>query len=452
VEARLAKDTPAPELGDLRTRKSGDDWPSFLGPTHDSKSRETGLVTPWPKTGPKLVWQQQVATSYGPPAISQGRLFLFVREGNQAKLVCLRSETGEGLWEFGYPTEYEDMYGYDNGPRSGPVVDEDRVYAFGAEGMLHCVRAVDGALIWKCDTTNEFGVVQNFFGVSSAPLIENDLLIVPIGGSPPNSQSVPFADLKGNGSGIVAFDKHTGKIKYQTSDELASYASPVCATIGDRRWCFHFARGGLLGFRPDNGEIDFHYPWRAPILESVNASNPIVVGDEVLISETYGPGASLLKVRPGGYDIVWRDDPRRRDKSLQTHWNTPVHHDGFIYASSGRHANNAELRCVEWRTGEVRWSQPGLGRASLLYVDGHFVCVCEYGELLLLKANPDKFDLVSAAVLSGERTSAGSVDFGPTRLLEYPAWAAPVLSHGLLYVRGKDRLVCLELIPQAPPQ
>ncbi len=443
---------PPPDLG---TRKQGHDWPCFLGPTYDSKSAEKGLAVPWPSHGPRVMWTWPLGTGYGAPTVSRGRLFLFDRHDDEAELVCLHSETGKQIWRFAYPTRYEDNYGYENGPRCCPVVDDDRVYVFGAEGMLHCVRADNGREVWNLDTAREFGVIQNFFGVGSTPIVEGELLILQVGGSPPESDRVPFGKLEGNGSGVVALDKLTGKVRWSSSDELASYACPLPATIDGRRWCFVFARGGLLGLEPTSGRIEFHYPWRAAILESVNASNPVLVGNEVLISETYGPGASLLRVRPGGCDVVWADDPKQRDKSLQTHWNTPVAVDGFVYASSGRHTANAELRCIEWSTGKVRWSQPGLGRGSLLYVDGHFIGLFEYGELLLFKANPEKLEVVSTAILkeadkpADGQDGAGDVPgIGPRRLLEYPAWAAPVLSHGLLYVRGKDRLVCLEAIPE----
>src|SRR5262249_42716022 len=148
-------------------------------------------------------------------------------------------------------------------------------------------------------------------------------------------------------------------------------------------------------------------------------------------------GSTVLRVKLGGYDVVWLDG-RKRDPSLATHWNTPIHLDGFVYASSGRHTAQAELRCVELATGKVQWSERGLTRASLLYVDGHFVCLGEDGVLRLLKADSKRYDEVAKLVLK-------SPDGEP--LLKYPAWAAPILSHGLLYARGKDRLVCLELIP-----
>jgi hypothetical protein len=86
------------------------------------------------------------------------------------------------------------------------------------------------------------------------------------------------------------------------------------------------------------------------------------------------------------------------------------------------------------------WSEKGLTRTSLLMVDGHFICLAEDGTLRLLKVNPKQYDEVSTLELKDPLTKQP--------LLEYPCWAAPILSHGHLYVRGEERLVCLELIPQ----
>lgn len=441
AETAATARTPRPSamtVPDLRTRRRGEDWPRFLGPHGDSRSTETRLLTDWPDDGPPVVWHRELGTGYGICSISKGRLFQFDRVADRARLTCLHSETGQPIWEFKYLSDYEDLYRYNNGPRCSPVIDEDRVYVFGAEGMLHCLRVTDGSVLWKVDTQREFGVVQNFFGVGSTPVIEGELLIAMIGGSPPESHDVPPGQLDrvvGSGSGIVAFDKYTGRVRYQITDELASYAGLQLATCNGRRWCFAFTRGGLVGFHPQTGKVDFFYPWRARILESVNASTPVVVGDEVFISETYGPGSSLLRVRPGGYDLVWRDDPRKRQKAMQTHWNTPIHHEGYLYGSSGRHAHEAELRCIQWKTGKVMWSVPGLTRSSLLYADGHFICLSEDGALRLVRANPQHYDCLAEVVIRAEGK----------RLLKPPAWAAPILSHGLLYVRGDDRLVCLDL-------
>src|SRR5581483_576136 len=196
---------------------------------------------------------------------------------------------------------------------------------------------------------------------------------------------------------------------------------------------------GLLGIDPKAGKVEFHHPWRAKVLESVNASCPVVVGDKVFISETYGPGAALLKVKGNKVEEVWTDAKKDRDDvSMQCHWMTPIYVDGYLYGCSGRHEHNAELRCIELATGKLMWSQPDLKRTSLLQVDGHFVCLSEDGVLRLLKINPKKYEEV------------GRIDkpSGEVRRASSPYWAAPILSHGLLYVRGNNRVVCLELIPE----
>ncbi|HZT81418.1 MAG TPA: PQQ-binding-like beta-propeller repeat protein, partial [Gemmataceae bacterium] len=203
--------------------RPGSDWPGFLGPKGDSTSPEKGILSPWPENGLRIVWRKRVGAGYGMPAVVGKHLYQFDRHGDRARLSCLDRLTGGEVWKFEYPTDYRDSFGYDNGPRCCPVVDGDRVYIHGAEGMLHCVRATDGKPLWKVDTFQQFNVVPNFFGVGSTPVVEGDLLIVQVGGSPKGSDADDFQKLKGNGSGVVAFDKKTGKVKYRITDELASY-------------------------------------------------------------------------------------------------------------------------------------------------------------------------------------------------------------------------------------
>jgi outer membrane protein assembly factor BamB len=417
-----------------------EDWPGFLGPLGISVSREKG-IKPWTKEGPKVLWQRKAGIGYAPPSIKDGKLYLFDRVGDTARLSCLDAKSGAFQWKFEYETDYRDRYSYNGGPRSCPVLDGDRIYLHGVEGMLHCLAAKDGSVLWKVNTHKDFAVVQNFFGVGSTPVIEDDLLLLMVGGSPPGSDTKDFGDVKPNGSAVVAFDKLSGKVKYKIGDDLASYSSPVLATIDGRRWCFAFCRGGLLAFEPRSGKVDFHFPWRAEDYESVNAANPVVVGNQVLITETYGPGAALLKVKPGGYDVIWSDAKKTpTKKSLQCHWMTPIHRDGYVYGSSGRHDRNAQLRCVELTTGKVTWSVPDLNRTSLLMIDGHFICLGEDGRLRLLKVDPKDFTEVSTVELEDKKTGQP--------LLEYPCWAAPVVANGLMYIRSEKRLVCVELLPE----
>jgi outer membrane protein assembly factor BamB len=415
---------------------SGSDWPRFLGPFGTGASPETGIITDWSR-GLRIIWQMDVGEGYAAPAIADGRLFHFDRHGNQARLTAFERDTARKLWTFEYPTDYVDKFGYDGGPRACPVVDGDRVYIYGPEGSLHCVGAADGKERWRVDTFAKYHVVQNFFGVSGVPVVEGEVLIVPVGGSPGGPEPDDFRDLKGNGSCLVALDKVTGQERYRVGDDLASYASPIVAEVEGRRAGLYWARHRLIGFEPATGKEMFEFPWRSKQLESVNAANPLVVGEQVLLTECYGRGSVLLKLTNKAPAVVWQDDADSRRKRLECHWNTPIHVDGFVYGSSGRHPESAELRCVEWSTGEVKWRQPGLGRASLMLADGHFVVLTEFGVLLLVKPVASRY--VEIARLDLGRAGR--------RLLTHYCWAAPVLSHGRLYLRSKGVLLALELIP-----
>jgi outer membrane protein assembly factor BamB len=412
---------------------AGVDWPCFLGPTHDNVSTEKGILTTWPKDGLRKVWECEMGLGFAPPVVAAGKLFHFDRFDNNCQLTCREALTGKFLWKFDSPTDYEDRYGYSPGPRACPVVDGDRVYILGPEGMLVCLKVEDGKEVWRCDTRAKFHFQQNFFGVGSVPLVDGELLIVPVGGSPRGPRPYDFRLVKPDGTAIVAFDKKTGDVKYARGDELSSYASPVIATINGKRTGLYFARAGLLGFDPQTGDTRFHFKWRARDEESVNAANPVVVGDRVFLSECYAVGSALVEVKNGQPQAVWTDlDKDRSDKSLMCHWNTPIHHAGFVYGCSGRHTEDAELRCVELASGDVKWTKRTRTRSTLMMIDGHFVCLAESGQLSLFKVDPQKYDEVSKYEVPE---------------LEYPCWAPPLLSHGLLYVRGKSKLVCLELIP-----
>ena len=124
---------------------------------------------------------------------------------------------------------------------------------------------------------------------------------------------------------------------------------------------------------------------------------------------------------------MWTDaDKDAVDRSLACHWNTPIHIGGFVYGSSGRHTEGADLRCVELATGDVKWQKKRTKRCSLTLVDGHLICLSEYGEMALIKPSREKYQEISKYEVPG---------------LEYPCWAAPVVSNGLVYVRGKEKLL-----------
>ncbi len=408
-------------------------------------STETKLAHSWPKGGPKLVWEMKKGTGYSSPAVSGDRLVMFHRVGNEERVECLHRETGDRYWRFAYPTHFEDRYGYNNGPRASPVIDGDHVYTYGAEGKLHCLKLETGQVYWKRDLPAEFKVPHDFFGVASTPLIEGDLLIVNVGAP--------------GGPTVAGFDKKTGKLVWGSGDKWGpSYASPVPANVNGKRRIFVFAggesnppTGGLLSIDPENGALDFSFPWRSKSYESVNAACPVVVGNQVFISASYKTGGALLNLLPnGGQSVAWTT------QDMSTHFNTAIYKDGYLYGFDGRNEPDASLACLDWKTGKVMWrvnpeweetlvvdgtehrQTLGTFRGTLLWVDGKFLCLGEMGHLLWLDLTPKGYKELARTWLFAARET----------------WALPVLSHGLLYVgqnsrdvvrRESPRLLCYDL-------
>jgi len=441
----------AEEVADLAQRR-GEDWPGFLGPTGNGRSSLETMTTPWPADGPRLVWHAPVGEGYCAPAVALGRAVVFDRIGGDVRLRCLHAETGRKLWEERYASGYVDTFGYDGGPRAAPVIVAGRVLSFGPEGRLECRRLADGGRSWSVDTAAEYNVVQNFFGVGAAPLVVTSggrsLVVVQVGGSPPGTRppSPERLDLvRGLDSGLVAFDLETGREVWRCSDQLASYSAPVLARVAGADRILAWMRDELLVVDPAGGRVDGRFRWRADELFSAVAASPVMSGDQVLLTEAYAPGSVLLDLAPlagGGPIVALRQDRRgsRPDAALKAHWSTPVVHDGHLYGQSGRNSGDAVLACVDWKTGAVRWSEGGFGRASAVLVCGHLIVLGEYGDLALVRATPERYEEVSRARLLDRHAGAQPVD-----LLVPPCWAAPVVARGLLYVRGKDRLVCLDL-------
>jgi outer membrane protein assembly factor BamB len=429
----------------LWTRSAGGDWPRMLGPDGNGHSPEKGILQGWDQGRLAIRWSQRTGTGYGNAVVAKGRAVQWDRFDQQERLTCYHAESGEELWRWESPVRYQDLYGYNNGPRSSPVIDEDRVYAYGVAGTLACVALATGEELWKIDLNERYGVVQNFFGVGSTPCVFEDKLLVMVGGSPAESQQVPEGRLnlvKANGSAFVAFDKRSGAELYRVGQYLASYSAPVIATIDGRPWCLSLVREGLLLFDPRDGSGEVFFPWRASFLESVNAAWPVVVGNRIFISECYEKGSAWLEFDGRKLQVRWSDPQPQRNQAMRAHWATPVLDGDFLYGCSGRNEPDADFRCIRLTDGAVQWTHRNRDRTTCLAVDGHLVVLGEHGLLQLVRLNPEKFELVTEVDLG----SMLAPDDAPW--LDSPTWAPPVLSHGLLYLRGQRRLVCLELIPE----
>lgn len=389
------------------------DWPQILGPTRNGVYGSNDLADAWPKEGPSVVWQIRIGHGFGGPAVVAAKVILFHRLGDRETIECLDAKTGKLLWTFDYATHYRDDFGFDDGPRAVPAVSENKVYTVGAEGVLHCLDFATGKKVWSVDTKAEFKAGKGYFGMACSPLVEDNTVLVNIGGV--------------NSAGIVAFDKATGQLRWKATDDEASYSSPTVATINGKRHLFVFTRAGLVAIEPQAGRIEFQFPWRASYSASVNAATPLVVDDLLFLSASYQTGAVLLRVKETGVEKIWSGDDQ-----LSNHYATSVYRDGFLYGFDGRADPGFQpppsLRCVEFKTGKVRWSKTGLGAGTVTLVGDALLVLCENGQLLQVTAQPDRYRETARAQVfpSGMR-------------------ALPALADGCLFARSRDKLFCVDL-------
>ena len=384
------------------------DWPQFLGPARDGRYTGAPLAADWPDGGPRRLWSRPVGAGFAGPVVAGDRLILFHRVGGAEVVEALDAATGGVLWRYDYPTTYRDDFGFDEGPRSVPVVHGGRVYTFGAQGRLHAVDVETGAGVWQVDTHARYGVRKGFFGAAGSPLVEDGRVIANVGG---------------RRGGIVAFDAATGDELWTATTHEASYSSPAGGVFGGRRTALVFTRNGLVGLDPASGEVRFERRWRSRLGASVNAATPLVLGDRVFISASYGAGAALLRVEGGTLAEEWSGDD-----SMTNHYATAVERGGVLYGYHGRQEYGPSLRAVDARSGAVRWSEDRFGAGTVTLAGDLLVILRESGELVLAEATPDAFrPLARAAILPGV-------------VRAYPALAA-----GRLYARNTDTLVAVDL-------
>jgi outer membrane protein assembly factor BamB len=385
------------------------DWPQFLGPSRNGVSAETGLLKSWPANGPAVLWEKDIGTGFSGPVVSGSALILFHRVGDNEVVECLGAADGKERWKFDYATDYRDDFGKGNGPRSTPLVAGNRVITLGAGGQLNCLDLETGKKLWEHSLLSEYEARKGYFGVGTSPLVEGDLVLVNVGGKE---------------AGIVAFDKGSGKEAWRATSGDASYSSPVAATIAGTRHVFFLTREGLVSLDPRTGSVRFSKRWRARYAASVNVATPLVVGDQVFISASYETGAALLGVQKDGVEEIWKGDG-----ILSNHYNTSVYHDGFLYGVDGRQEERAQLRCVEWKTGKVRWTQERFGCAFLILAEGSLVALGEDGDLVLIEATPQAY-----------REKARV-----PRALSRGCRAPLALANGRLYGRDERKLICWDL-------
>lgn len=346
---------------------------------------------------------------FAAPVVSSGNLYLFHRRDNQEILEAIDPKNGKTRWASPYPTTYRDDFGFDEGPRAAPNVTPIAVYTYGAEGALTATHPATGKRIWQRNPMRDFSAPKGYFGAAGSPLLIDGKLLLGVGAP--------------KGAGIVAFDPATGRDLWRALDDEAGYSAPVAANCNGKSLAVFFTREGLAALDPATGAVAFRFKWRSRSQATVNAATPLVQGNQIFLTSSYGTGAVLLDVSSGQPKTIWSNDD-----SLSAHYATPVLDKGHLYGFHGRQEMGTELHCVEWSTGKVKWAYPRLPAGSIIYANGRLIVTLESGEVQLVEPTPSAYKKLAAQ-----------------KPLDSTIRAYPAFTDGVLYLRNQRSLAAVQL-------
>ena len=423
-----------------------EDWPQWRGVNRDAVWHETGLVECFADDGLIVKWRAPVRGGFAGPAVAAGRVFVLdyqetpgsrTMDGRE-RLLALDEETGAVLWTQDWPAAYRNQqYKFATGPRATPLVDGDRVFILGAAGMLSCFDTASGDLIWRIDTTADYGVTVPVFGVSQSPLVEGDHLIVLLGGEP---------DAK-----VVAFDKATGAEVWRAleSDSEPGYSSPIVITAGGVRQLIVWHASAVTSLDPQTGEIYWNQPFA--VGGGLSIATPVRSGRYLAVSQFFN-GTMMFALNPDrpAARVLWQGSSRsefpEETDTLHAIISTPIVVGDHLYGVG----SYGELRGLDATSGERLWQSGRMNAqdrwATAYFVrngDRHFV-VNDSGDLIIARFTPEGYDEVDRTLLltPTTRTQGGaSGRWGDRAVL----WAHPAFANGHVIARNDAEVVRLSL-------
>jgi outer membrane protein assembly factor BamB len=404
LKVRATK-SPDADLKVRATESSDAYWTDFRGPARDGAYRQTPILTAWPAKGLTPIWKQPIGGGYASFVIARGRAFTIEQRNHDEVTAAYDVATGRELWTSSWPAEFHEFMGGD-GPRATPTWFDGVVYSLGALGELRCLDETTGRVVWRTNILQDAGAENLQWGMSAAPLIVDDTVIVLPGGRKHSS--------------VAAYNRRTGARAWSALDDKAAYASPMLVTLGGVRQLLVVSGSRMMGLTPDRGDVLWEFPWTTQY--DVNASQPLLIGDNrVFISTGYGTGAAVIELtkRDDRFDVkeVWRNI-RMKNK-----FTSSVLLDGYIFG-----LDDSILACLDAATGELKWKGGRYGYGQVLLADRHLIVLTEDGDLALVRATPEKHD---------ERARFA--------VLEGKTWNHPALAAGLLLVRNEQQMAAFDL-------
>jgi outer membrane protein assembly factor BamB len=383
-------------------------WSDFRGPNRDGHYTATPIRTNWPREGLRRLWKQPIGAGYASFVVADGRAFTIEQRRNQEVVAAYDVQTGREIWTNAWNASFEESMGGD-GPRATPTYHEGRIYALGAEGELRVLDAAKGTVVWRRNILSDNGADNLSWGMSAAPLIVDDTVVVLPGGT--------------RGSSVVAYRKATGDPVWKALNDEASYTSPMLVTIGGIRQLLVVTATRVVGLTPDKGSLLWDYPWST--FSGINVAQPIVFThngrDRIFVSASYGHGAAVFELSRTGDRLqaktIWENE-RMKNK-----FTSSVLHKGHIYG-----LDESILASVNAETGEQNWKGGRYGYGQLVLAGDHLVVLTEDGDVVLVNATPARHEEVA-------RFSA----------IEGKTWNHPVIVDGTLLVRNLQEMAAFDI-------
>ncbi len=377
------------------------DWPRYRGPSQNGISEEGGLKT---KGEAKVLWSAELGLGYSAPVVANGKLVATGHADGKDTIFCFDAASGKELWRHSYEQPVGALY-FQGGTTGTPTIADGRVFQLAREGEVFCLDLNDGKVVWQKNLHKDFGYSKPTWGFSGAPVVWEDWLFLNAGDSGINLK------------------KTDGSVVWKSKNEEAGYSSPHLVSKNGWRLVIFSNKRGYVCVDASNGTEVWRHKWMTRY--GVNAADPVISGDHVLISSGYDKGATLIEWKEkGAIEVKWQN------RELCAQMNAPVLIDGHLYAVSGNEGQDGTgLVCVELATGTVKWNVPQVGHGALAAVQGQLLAITENGELQVAPASTSGYQpTLTQKVVPGK------------------VWTVPVYSHGRVYCRNSNgALVALDM-------
>ncbi|MHC4889662.1 MAG: PQQ-binding-like beta-propeller repeat protein [Planctomycetota bacterium] len=407
---------------------SATDWPQWRGPNRDGIWREKGIVQKFDSPQLPIRWRVKIASGYSGPTVADGRVYVTDRLTDPIQLErvhCFDAMTGGSIWSHSYECRYERV-DYRDGPRASVTINNNLAYSLGTMGYLFCFNAAKGGVLWSKDLKTEYRIRMPNWGIAAAPLVEDGLVIVQIGGR--------------ENACLVAFDKITGKERWQVLKDATSYSAPIVIEQAGKRVLVCWTGERIVGLNPLTGKLYWQYPF-TPSRMVIGIATPVFHKNHLFVSSFYD-GSLLLKVKPNRLAVekVWRrkGPNERKTESLHCCISTPLLQGDYIYGVD----SYGELRCLDLQTGDRIWENldavPKARWANIHMVrhEDKIWMFNERGELIISRLSPEGFHEISRTKLINP--TRGQLDRGV-------CWSHPAFANKHVYARNDEELLCVNL-------